>query len=78
MTILAPLSFEYEKPGIDQEMFRKLDVINIVQMIFGFCIGSIIQVFIIYMMFKMIDQETENSALMTKSESQVTETMLKT
>ena len=47
-------------------------------MIFGFCIGSIIQVFIIYMMFKMIDQETENSALMTKSESQVTETMLKT
>ena len=47
-------------------------------MIVGYCIGSIIELFIIYMMFKMIDQATTNSSLLSKSESQVTENMLKT
>ena len=41
MTITAPISVEYEKPGITQETYKKLDVIFIVQMIFGFLIGSI-------------------------------------
>ena len=78
MIFSAPISFEYEKNNMDQEDYRKLDVITIIQMIVGYMIGSIIELFIIYMMFKMIDQATTSNSLLTKSESQVTETMMKT
>ena len=75
MAITAPVSIEYEAPGITQEGYRKLDVVFIIQMIFSFLIGSIIQIFVIYMMFQMIDHDPEQS--MSTPESQVT-MMLKT
>ena len=69
MIFSAPISFEYEKNGKTEEDYRKLDVLTIIQMQVGYILGSIIELFIIYMMFKMIDQATTSNSIISKSES---------
>ena len=55
MTMTFPVNIMYEKRDQPAEYYLQLDTVFLIQTTFAFIVGSILQFFIIYMLFRMID-----------------------